>query len=329
MSTGLESLKSGEIVKSSFIVLVKEKKVAKNGKPFADLLLGNKKGEIAAKIWDVSGDLFDSFEKGSIVEVTGKLDDFMGRSQIIIGSLIAIDNSDINFEDFLPSSKSDKAELKLMLFEVMDSIGNKHLNKLLRHIFSQESGEAFGENVLDRFLKAPAAKNFHHAYLGGLAEHSIGVANLCSSIAKLYSSGVNYDLLVAGALLHDIGKTRELSFLKTIDYSTEGRLIGHHVLGYEIIRQAADGLGFPGNDETIMQLLHLILSHHGSYEHQSPRKPKTIEALLLHLCDDADAKINAFQQITESSEAGATWSQYSRILERFIYLKKLEESKPQ
>jgi len=326
MSSGLDSLKTGEVIKSSYIVLLKDKKMTKTRKPFADLLLGNKDGEIAAKIWDVSDELFASFEKSSVVEVTGRLDEYMGRSQIIVNSLVVLDASTINFEDFLPSNGLTAAELEQTLFATIETISDKLLSDLLLKIFSREPDTASGENIIDRFVKAPAAKNFHHAYLGGLAEHSIGVAKLGSSIAKLYPSWVNRDLLITGALLHDIGKTRELSFLKTIDYTTEGRLIGHHVIGYEIIKKAAGSLEIPDDNETILQLQHLILSHHGSYENQSPRKPKTIEALLLHLSDDADAKINAFRMIAESADIDASWSQYNKILERFIYLKKIENN---
>jgi 3'-5' exoribonuclease len=283
------------------------------------------------------------------VEITGKLDEFMGRPQIIINSLKALNADDIDYEDFLPSSKYLFSELKDELLSIVGSVEDVFLKRLLRAIFNdgnmpESTGMSTG--VLERFLKAPAAKNFHHAYIGGLAEHSLGVAKLAGVIAGNYPGVVNRSLLVTGALLHDIGKIQEFSFLRTIDYSTEGRLIGHHVLGYEMIKQAAEKLGnyedpladngcgheYSKDDiltdqqkETVLQLLHLILSHHGSYEHQSPKKPKTIEALLLHLCDDADAKINAFQLIEDASEKGSEWSPYNRLLERFIYLKKLDE----
>jgi 3'-5' exoribonuclease len=338
MSLDLKKTGVGEVFSGCFIVLQKEKKTAKNGRLFGDLLLGCKSGDIPAKIWDLSDDLFNSFDKESVVEITGKLDEFMGRPQIIVNSLKTLNADDIDYEDFLPSSKYSFSDLKDRLLSIIDSVEDVFLKRLLVSIFNDSDipGSAdMSTGVLERFLKAPAAKNFHHAYLGGLAEHSLGVAKLASVIAGNYPGVVNRSLLVTGALLHDIGKIQEFSFLRTIDYSTEGRLIGHHVLGYEMIKQAAEKLGnneFSEDNtltdlqrETVLQLLHLILSHHGSYEHQSPKKPKTIEALLLHLCDDADAKINAFQLIEEASEKGSEWSPYNRLLERFIYLKKLDE----
>jgi 3'-5' exoribonuclease len=270
----------------------------------------------------------------------------MGRTQIIINSLKTLNADDIDYEDFLPASKHSFDELKIELLTIINSVEDVFLKRLLQAIFSEhDMPESTG--ILERFLKAPAAKNFHHAYIGGLAEHSMGVARLADVIAGNYPCTVNRSLLVTGALLHDIGKIQEFSFLRTIDYSTEGRLIGHHVLGYEMVKQAAERLGCCENQcdnkpvsnehsddkvladlqkETVLQLLHLILSHHGSYENQSPKKPKTIEALLLHLCDDADAKISAFQLIEEAFEKDSEWSPYNRILERFIYLKKLSDT---
>jgi 3'-5' exoribonuclease len=349
MSLNLEKTSVGETFSGCFIVLQKEKKIAKNGRQFGDLLLGCKSGDIPAKIWDLSDDLFNSFDKESVVEITGKLDEFMGRAQIIINSLKTLNADDIDYEDFLPTSKYSFTELKEELLSIINSVEDIFLKRLLLAIFG-EHDTSESDGILERFLKAPAAKNFHHAYIGGLAEHSMGVARLAGVIAENYPGMVNRSLLVAGALLHDIGKIQEFSFLRTIDYSTEGRLIGHHVLGYEMVKQTAGKLGYCENryenqpvsnangdnkvladlqKETILQLLHLILSHHGSYENQSPKKPKTIEALLLHLCDDADAKISAFQLIEEASEKDSEWSPYNRILERFIYLKKLGETTDQ
>jgi len=317
LAIDLSAVKNGEKINGNFLVLQKERKLTKAGKPYCDLLLGYKKGAIAAKIWDLDDDIFAAFEKESVVEVSGTLDTFNNKPQIRVQGIKVIDESAVNYEDFLPSTDEDVEKLREELFTLIDSIQDTHIKRLLNYIFNDSE-------IIEAFLKAPAAKNFHHAYIGGLLEHTVGVAGLCDTIAKNYTGLVNRDLLVAGALLHDIGKVREFSYLRTIDYSTEGRLIGHHVLGYEIIRQAAMEAG-DISDEVALQLTHLILSHHGTYENQSPRKPKTIEALLLHLCDDADAKINAFKHIGEDADEDAEWSPYNRVLDRFVYLKKLDD----
>ncbi|MDI6816886.1 MAG: HD domain-containing protein [Actinomycetota bacterium] len=316
MTQDLNSLAGGEHVDACFVVHRKEKKLTKAGSAYADIVLGNKTGTIGAKIWSVPDATYDSFDVGSIVKVTGVIELYQQKPQLKISSLESVVDSEIDYSDFIPATSADTDALRAELLEIVGSMKNPQLRRLLQEIFD--------DGILAEFTKAPAAKGFHHAYLGGLLEHSVGVARLSDRIAELYQGKVNRDLLVAGALVHDIGKLREFSYAQLIDYSTVGRLIGHHVLGYEIINERAGRLG-DIDAEIVLQLGHLILSHHGSYENQSPRKPKTIEALLLHLCDDADAKINALLLIDEKSDAEAEWSPYNKVLERFIYLKKIEE----
>ncbi|MBS3908131.1 MAG: HD domain-containing protein [Actinobacteria bacterium] len=316
MTQDLNSLTGGEHVDACFVVHRKEKKLTKAGSAYADIILGNKTGTIGAKIWSVTDTIYDCFDVGSIVKVAGVVEVYQQKPQLKISSLEPVVDGETDYSDFIPTTGADTDALRAELLEIVGSMKNPQLKRLLREIFD--------ERMLAEFAKAPAAKGFHHAYLGGLLEHSVGVAGLCDNIAKLYPGRVNRDLLVAGGLVHDIGKLREFSYARMIDYSTVGRLIGHHVLGYEIINERAGKLG-DIDAEIVLQLGHLILSHHGSYENQSPRKPKTIEALLLHLCDDADAKINAFLLIDEKSDAGAEWSAYNKVLERFIYLKKIDE----
>lgn len=318
MSADIGALKSGDRVSGSFLVIRKERKLTKAKKPYCDLLLGHRTGVIAAKIWDIDDDLYNSFDKESVVEVAGSFDLFNDQPQIKIDGIRSVDDGDINYADFLPTTSANVEELQGELFATIDSIQDVFFKRLIEHVFNDDV-------TLEAFLRAPAAKNFHHAYIGGLLEHTVGVAKLCDTVAANYPGRINRSLLISGALLHDIGKIREFSYSKTIDYSTEGRLIGHLVLGYEMTLKAATELGnIP--DEVTLQLTHLILSHHGSYEFQSPRKPKTLEALLLHLCDDADAKINAFTLIGEEADDGAEWSPFNKVLQRFVYLKKLDDA---
>lgn len=316
MTQNLNSLAGDEHIDTCFVVHRKEKKLTKAGSAFADLILGNKTGIIGAKIWNVTDAVYDSFEVGSIVKVIGVAELYQQKPQLKISSLEPVAAGDADYSDFIPTTSADTGALRAELLEIIGSMKNSQLRSLLQEIFD--------DGILAEFTKAPAAKGFHHAYLGGLLEHSVGVARLCDRIAELYPGKVNRDLLVAGALVHDIGKLREFSYAQLIDYSTVGRLIGHHVLGYEIVNERAGRLA-EIDAELLLQLGHLILSHHGSYENQSPRKPKTIEALLLHLCDDADAKVNAFLLIDEKSDDGAEWSPYNKVLERFVYLKKIDE----
>jgi len=316
MAIDLNKLKDGDRVNCRLMVFKKEKRLDKNGKPFGDLILGNKTGSIQAKLWDLDDAAYNLFGVESVVEVSGITGSFAGRPQIKINTINPVDESQVDFGEFLPVTSKDIGELQAELLTLIDSLQNVSIKQLISHIFDSQL-------IFESFLKAPAAKAFHHAYLGGLLEHTVSVAKLSDSVANNYPGDVNRDLVVAGALLHDIGKIKEFSYLKSIGYSTEGRLIGHHVIGYEMLRQAASELAdIP--DEVTLQLSHLILSHHGSYELQSPRRPKTLEALLLHFCDDADAKINMFLQADENADEDAEWSQYIRPLGRFMYLKKLD-----
>ncbi|HEY3374927.1 MAG TPA: HD domain-containing protein [Candidatus Aquicultor sp.] len=318
MTIDLNKLRDGEQVNCCLLVFKKERKLDKNGKPYGDLLIGNKTGSIQARIWDLNDATYNLFSVESVVEISGIAGSFAGRPQIKINSISPVDEGKIDYAEFLPTTGKDMGELQAELLALIGSFRNVHIEQLINRVFDSHP-------VFESFLKAPAAKAFHHAYLGGLLEHTVSVANLCDSVAKNYPIDVNRDLLVAGALLHDIGKIKELSYLKSIDYTTEGRLIGHHVIGYEMLKQAASGLAdIP--DEVVLQLSHLILSHHGSYELQSPRRPKTIEALLLHFCDDADAKINMFLQADEIADEDAEWSSYVKPLERFMYLKRLNST---
>jgi len=203
------------------------------------------------------------------------------------------------------------------LEEVISSIKNPHLRRLLEQIFS--NGEVAG-----KFKLAPAAKGLHHVYLGGLLEHTLSVVDLCQMACQHYQE-LNRDLLIAGAVLHDLGKIDELSYSRSFNYTDEGRLLGHILMQCQWVDKEMDKLeDFP--PELRLQLLHLLASHHGSYEFGSPRRPKTLEALVLHYLDDMDAKVESMQQsISGHPTLEGNWSPFNKILERYIYRKKVEE----
>jgi len=195
------------------------------------------------------------------------------------------------------------------LREVMRDISNPHV----RAVIDRFLGDT---DFMSRFKKAPAAKNFHHCYLGGLLEHTLSVCRLASSAALQYQN-LDRDILLAGAFLHDIGKVRELSYDLQIDYTDEGRLVGHVVLGASMLDEKIAMLrGFP--QELAIRLRHLILSHHGEYAFGSPKKPKFPEAFALHLLDDLDAKLNGIERIMERDREDGSWTQYNRLLERYL-----------
>ncbi|MCL4499600.1 MAG: HD domain-containing protein [Chloroflexi bacterium] len=253
----IRTLKDNKPIEARFVVLRKEKKQTREGKPYADLLLGNKTGSVPAKIWDSVDDVYGLFEKETVVGVTGRVQFWNERPQITVQAIKPVPEEEIDYEEFLPATPADVGGLKIKLANLIESIKNADLNRITSRILKDGA-------MAKRFETAPAAKGFHHAYLGGLLEHTVSVATLCDGIAGYYVGQVNRDLLVAGALLHDIGKTQEFSYRLAIDYSTEGRLIGHHVIGYEMVEKAAAEIGVSG--EAALQLLHLILSHHGAID---------------------------------------------------------------
>jgi 3'-5' exoribonuclease len=196
------------------------------------------------------------------------------------------------------------------LTEIIETVKNPYLHRLLKDIFADPS-------LVRTFKHVPAAKGFHHAYIGGLLEHTLSVTRLLIKCADHYAR-IDRDLLLAGGILHDIGKTCELSYNSVIEYTDEGRLVGHIVLGVELLnRKLAEIGGFP--EELALKLRHILLSHHGVLEFGSPKRPKILEALVVNFVDDLDAKVNAFQEFMDESGNESNWTPFHRLLERYIY----------
>lgn len=313
-------LKDGQQVRDLFLVSRKNLARTKTGKPYLALTLMDRSGEIEARIWE-DADRFDpQAEVGQIVAVEGQAKAFRDQLQVNITSLQALEEDAVPRRHFIPASKRSFREMKADLARLIESVEEASLHRLLAAIFQG--------NFHKQFCLAPAAKMMHHAYLGGLLEHTLSVTGLALRISRHYP-GIDRDLLVAGALLHDIGKVREFSFSTApFDYTDAGRLIGHLVLGCEMVRRQAENVPeLPA--ERLDQLLHLILSHHGRHEFGSPCLPMTIEAILLHHLDDMDAKVNFINRLSEQVEPGQQqWSDYQRTLDRFLLLRGSEADTP-
>jgi 3'-5' exoribonuclease len=236
------------------------------------------------------------------------VESYQGRKQLVISSIAAEPGADP--AEFLPKSPEPVSDLWRRLTELMLGVRHRRLKRLLRAFFEDQAFHA-------DFSRAPAAKGAHHAYVHGLLEHTVSVGEMAVKTADHYP-GLGRDLLVAGALLHDVGKVAELTLGPPIDYTDQGRLEGHLVLGVRMLDARLAGMkGFP--EPLAGHLRHLLLSHHGLYEFGSPRRPKTPEAMALHLLDDLDAKLVMMRDILGSAEEGRSWSDYNRLLERFIY----------
>ncbi len=315
----IAELQEGQQVRDIFLVARKNLAETKAGKPYLALSLMDRSGEIEARVWDNAA-VYDSHAQvGNYVVVQGTAKSFRDQLQMGVVFLEQVDALDVIPADFMPASKRPAAEMQAELEAVIASVTDPGLQPLLATIFSGDT--------LAQFQAAPAAKKMHHAYLGGLLEHTLSVTGLADKLADHYPE-LDRDILITGALLHDLAKIREFSFAAPpFDYTDQGRLMGHLVIGVDMVRQAAVGVS-ELSPERLDQVCHLILSHHGRHEFGAPVLPMTQEALLLHHVDDIDAKMNYTNQLREKvSEPGHHWSDYQRPLERFLYLQPLADSR--
>lgn len=295
------------------IFLVKEKHmgVTKNGAPYLSLRLMDRTGDINARIWDDATEYDRHFERNDFLAVSGRSSVYQGGMQLTITDLKKCDEQEVTMEDFLPAASFSVDDMLNELRFVIQDVRDKYLNKLLRLFFEETDFMKF-------FILSPAAKSLHHVYLGGLLEHSLSVARLARMVSDNYDN-VNRDLLVTGALLHDVGKVHELSARRVFDYTDKGRLIGHITIGVEMVEEKTKDIeGFPHDLNLLLK--HMLLSHHGEYTYGSPRRPKTMEALILFYVDDLDAKINGFQQfIQKDDDTESRWSPYHKLFDRYLF----------
>jgi 3'-5' exoribonuclease len=307
----IENLKAGEKVSSAFLVAEKNLAYSQKGASYLNLRLKDKTGEIDGKIWDNAHEWDGQFKKGDIVQVYGRALSYKNSLQLSVLELKRLTDDQIDLADYFPAAKQAAEDMFTELMTYVEKIQTPCLKDLLNAFFQDEKTKAL-------FKKAPAAKGFHHIYLGGLLEHTLSVAKLLDMTIQHYQ-GVNHDLLLTGGLLHDIGKIYEFDYDRLVQYSDEGRLIGHIVMGVEMVNAKMAAIeGFPKT--LAMELRHLILSHHGVLEFGSPKRPKTLEALIVHYIDDLDAKVNAFQTfVDDAPEDDTKWTPFHKLLERYLY----------
>lgn len=313
----VRDLQDGQQINDLFLVSRKNYAETKAGKPYLALTLMDKSGEIEARVWEGAEQANELVEVGRIIMAQALVKQFRDQLQLNISSLRIFEASEATLEKFMPSSRRSSAEMRAELAGLLATIHDKQLSRLLADIFQGD--------LLQQFLTAPAAKMMHHAYLGGLAEHTLSMTRLAVSLCNHYPE-LDRDLMIAGCLLHDIGKIAEFDYSSVpFAYTDSGRLVGHLVLGSEMIRRQAENIpGFPPG--RLDNLIHMILSHHGRYEFGAPCLPMTREAILLHHLDDMDAKMNLIDKLSAQVETGKyQWSDYQRSLERFLLLKGMED----
>lgn len=307
----VSEIKDRDQVAAVFLVKEKIMAMAKNGKPYLTLRLMDKSGEVDAKIWDNVDAIAALFDKNDFLAIRAKATVYLGKMQLIISELQRVPEEQVVLADFLPETERDIKEMEEELAALITTVGDPQLHSLLRAFFTDPV-------LMGLYRVAPAAKGMHHVYLGGLLEHSLAVARLVEQVVPLYA-GLNRDLLIAGALLHDVGKVREMSYMRSFDYTDEGKLIGHITIGVEMIQEKIASLdGFP--PELAMLLKHMLLSHHGQYEFGSPKRPKTLEATILNYLDDLDSKINGIRtHMKKEPENQSRWTSYHRLYDRYFF----------
>jgi 3'-5' exoribonuclease len=307
----VRDIKSGEKIGDYFLTAEKIMAFSQKGTPYLSLRLQDKTGEVDGKVWDNAREWDKVFQKGDIIRIQARAVSYRNNLQLSISEVEKTEDAAVDLGDYLPSAKRDAEEMFTELQTFIEGITSPYLKALLDSFFLDEA-------ITVLFKKAPAAKGLHHVYIGGLLEHTLSVTSLLDLACRHYS-GIDRDLLLTGGILHDIGKIYEFTYERIVDYSDEGRLIGHIVIGVEMVDARISALkDFPS--QLAMKLRHLLLSHHGDLEYGSPKRPKTVEALIVHYIDDLDAKVNAFQEfISASRDDESDWTPFHRLFERYIY----------
>lgn len=303
----INELREGEKISGIYLCKYKQPAVTKNGKPYENVILQDKTGTIDAKIWEPNSQGIDDFDTLDYIDVIGDVTSFQGSLQVSIKRARKAHEGEYEPGNYLPISEKSIDGMYEELLKYVHSIKNAYLNKLLVKFFEED------EEFIKTFKGNSAAKTVHHGFIGGLLEHTLGVVRLCQYYSKAYPV-LNRDLLITAAMLHDIGKTVELSAFPMNDYTDDGQLLGHIMIGAEMIHDMAKEIpGFPAKLES--ELKHCILAHHGELEYGSPKKPALAEAAALNLADNTDAKMETITEIFRSAGDNKDWLGYNRFFE--------------
>ena len=300
-------LRADQIISTFFLVSEKEIRSTRDARRYLRLQLTDRTGSIEARMWEGFEKDAATFEREGYVKVQGRVESYRGKLQLAIERIRRAELSEVDTEDYLPQTKLDVEALFAKLKEYGEGIANPFLQRLVRSVLEDPG-------VAPRFKRAPAAKMMHHAYLGGLLEHVVSLCGLARIVAAHYPE-VDGDLLMTGVILHDVGKLDELSYERSIGYTTEGMLLGHILMEYEMLSKKMDAIeGFPPALKTAVQ--HMLISHHGEYEFGSPKRPLFREALLLHYLDDMDSKMAAARASLASEAGDEGWTAFDAALDR-------------
>lgn len=305
----INELREGEQVTDVYLCKQSQILRAKTGKNYLSLLLQDKTGTIDAKMWEI-GPGAANIEAMDYVKVEGAVTTYQGNNQLNVRRIRKADEGEYDVSDYMPMTTSDPKVMFAELKKLMDSVKEPHLHTLLTNVFSDAE-------LTKKFMNHSAAKGIHHAFVGGLLEHTLGVAKMCACFSDNYPI-LNRDLLLTAGIFHDIGKLFEISSFPENDYTDDGNLLGHIFLGAEFIgKKIAEIPGFP--EKTASELRHCILAHHGELTFGSPKKPALAEAFALSMADNLDAKMEALKELFSSAEAqSGGWLGFQRIFDSNI-----------
>ena len=302
----IRDYKEGDRVFDIYLCRHKQAAVTKNGKPYDNVILQDKTGTIDAKIWDPNSAGIDDFDALDYIEVYGDVTSFQGALQVNVKRVRLCREGEYDPADYLPVSKKPIPGMYQELLHYIGTIGHPYLKKLLEAFFVED------EDFIRDFQRSSAAKTIHHGFVGGLLEHTLGVVKLCDQYCKSYPM-LKRDLLLTAAMCHDIGKIREIAPFPRNDYTDDGQLLGHIVIGAEMVQEKVRLIpGFPAGLASLVR--HCILAHHGEYEYGSPKKPAVMEALALYLADYTDSKLESFTEILENT-ADTGWLGFNRLFD--------------
>lgn len=302
----IKDYKEGDRVFDIYLCKHKQSAVTKNGKPYETVILQDKTGTIDAKVWEPNSAGIEDYDTLDYIDVYGDVNNFQGALQVNVKRIRVCKDGEFDPADYLPVSKKDNNKMYQDLLGLVDSVENTYLKQLLQAFFVED------EKFIKKFRRSSAAKTMHHGFVGGLLEHSLSVAKMCDYLCGCYPL-LKRDLLITAALFHDIGKVKEISLFPENDYTDDGQLLGHIVMGCEMltekIREIPD---FP--PVLASELKHCILAHHGEYEYGSPKKPALFEAVALNMADNTDAKMEMMTEIF-GNVSDTNWLGFNRVFE--------------
>jgi len=311
----VNQLDDGDAIDEVYLIADKQLRANRSGNLYLQLEMRDRSGGIEARMWNASEKLFRSFEEGDFLHVKGKVQLFQGSLQVILNQLDAVASDQVAMADFLPQTDKDTNKLFQRLRTLLLQLQNPHLRALAECFLMDDA-------FVQAFCRVPAGIRNHHAYLGGLLEHVVTMLEAANLLMPLYPD-LDRDVFMMGIFLHDMGKVRELSFNRMFCYTDEGQLVGHLIIGVEMLNEKVikvpDLTGEPFPSELLLRLKHLIVSHHGTYEFGSPKLPMTPEAIALHHLDNFDAKVHSFARDIREDRNDSGWTPYNQALQRRLF----------